>query len=400
MTAPVVQQQAQARIAAASSAAAAAVASVRAARVSVSVGAAADRAAGVFGKGSSADTAQAVGAVVNANAAAVQTAVKVTSAAIERLWHATDPYDDTAMQDFAAQAGRLVVSAQRSVVRTTNATQAIVARTVGLRVPGAVDVPDDVRGAHVSFGADDVTVRPKSRVSVTYQPEAKGDKPTRVTVTAADARPDQIFNRAAVVYRYQESQGASPEAASRASVQRIDDIVDGNLMLAQRLAEQQTMKQAGATHYRRVIHPELSKGGVCGLCVVASDRLYKIEALKPIHLRCKCTVVPADESSDLGLVLNRDDFKMLYSDAGVAAQTGDGRYTSAHFEAHIASVEERRKKRGRAPLGKAYWDQVAQTHSDFLKKGRYDVIQHAEFGPVLVRKGHDPVPYFHVAAAA
>ena len=31
--------------------------------------------------------------------------------------------------------------------------------------------------------------------------------------------------------------------------------------------------------YRRVIHPELSKGGTCGLCIAASDRIYFVDDL-------------------------------------------------------------------------------------------------------------------------
>jgi len=357
-------------------------------------------ASALFGRGDRASVAQAAGTIVNANAAAVQTAVTVTSAAIEDLWHATDPYDNAAVQDFAQQAGRLVVSAQRSVAQTTSASQAILARTVGLRAPGAVRIPDDVRGAHITIGSNAATVHPKSRVTVKYQPDTKGGKPTRVTVIAADAHPDQIFNRAAVVYRYRESQGADAVTASRASVQRIEDIVDGNLMLAQRLAEQQSLKQAGAKFYRRVIHPELSRGGVCGLCVAASDRRYRVEVLKPIHLRCKCGVVGVGDDADPGYELNRSDLRMLYDEGGEAAKNDDGRYTSAKFEAHVIQVEANRRQRGKAPLGQAYWDKVARTRGENLKKTRYAIVDHAELGPTLVRVSGEKVPFYKVAAAA
>jgi hypothetical protein len=40
------------------------------------------------------------------------------------------------------------------------------------------------------------------------------------------------------------------------------------------------------TGYRRVIHPELSKSGTCGLCVAAADRIYYVDDLMPIHTNC------------------------------------------------------------------------------------------------------------------
>jgi hypothetical protein len=52
--------------------------------------------------------------------------------------------------------------------------------------------------------------------------------------------------------------------------------------------------------YRRVIHPELSKGGTCGLCVAASDRIYHVSELRAVHGRCECTTLPIVGEQDPG----------------------------------------------------------------------------------------------------
>lgn len=324
---------------------------------------AAAAAAALVGRGSPSAVAQAAGTVVDANAAAVQTAVTITSAAIENLWHATNPYDDDSVQHFVTQAGRTVVAAQRSVAQTTSAAQAILVRAAGLPAPGAVRIPDNVRGAHVTLGGSEPKVR-AAAATVVYQPDVPEGKTVRARVTVAEAAPDRIFNRAVVTYRYEQSQGADPAKASRATVTRIGDIVDANLMLTQRLAEQQALKQAGATYYRRVIHPELSKGGVCGLCVAASDRVYHVAELKPIHLRCKCGVVPVAPGSDAGYELNRSDFRLLYGEGG---------------KLHGLSTS---------------------TVGAHLKRTRYDIVEHHELGPVLTRVRGEKVPYYTLAPVA
>ena len=68
--------------------------------------------------------------------------------------------------------------------------------------------------------------------------------------------------------------------------------------------------------YRRVIHPEQSRGGSCGLCVVAADRLYRKSELLPIHGRCRCTIAPVTRAHDPGAELNAADLDQLYGAAG------------------------------------------------------------------------------------
>ena len=68
---------------------------------------------------------------------------------------------------------------------------------------------------------------------------------------------------------------------------------------------------------RRIIHPELSRGGACGLCVAAADRVYKTRDLKPVHPNCRCGVLPIIKTTatgkvvDIGDELNRGDYERL-----------------------------------------------------------------------------------------
>lgn len=80
---------------------------------------------------------------------------------------------------------------------------------------------------------------------------------------------------------------------------------------------------SGATviGFRRVIHPELAKGGSCGLCIVAATQIYKDKHLKKIHDNCNCSVLPIYRTDDgkridPGASMNRKDLGKLYKAAG------------------------------------------------------------------------------------
>lgn len=68
--------------------------------------------------------------------------------------------------------------------------------------------------------------------------------------------------------------------------------------------------------YRRVPHPELAEGGTCGLCVLASTRIYRRGDLEPIHDGCNCTVAEVTATSDPGDALNGLDLGEVYDDVG------------------------------------------------------------------------------------
>lgn len=272
-----------------------------------------------------------------------ETTAAWAKAAIRRLWASVNPYDAMAVQGFAAQAALLMESAQTAAGRVAAAAQAQQLAALGIGVAAAPSLPVDVRAPAAVVKRGQLVLH-QAASSVDYA----GAGPD-VHVSKADMTTAGIFERPAAVYRYAKSIGAGDPAALAG--QRIDDLVDGNLMLAQRLAQQQVLVQAGAkvTGYRRVIHPELSRSGTCGMCIAAADRVYKVDKLMPIHPpTCKCTIAavtaehdPADDANKIGLA-------QLYQDAG-----GN---TVAH-----------------------------------LKRTRYQVDEHGEFGPVLVpQKAYKP----------
>lgn len=95
-----------------------------------------------------------------------------------------------------------------------------------------------------------------------------------------------------------------------------------------------------------MVHPELSEGGTCGLCIAAATRLYRKADLMPLHARCHCLphVVLAGQE-DLAQVINGMDLDELYAAIGA-------------------------------------------TRREELVKTRVKVVQHGELGPVLVQEGH------------
>lgn len=108
-----------------------------------------------------------------------------------------------------------------------------------------------------------------------------------------------------------------PMALEEAFEERLREIIEDDLTAAGNDEAQRTFQAAPkVTGYRRIIHPELSKGGTCGLCVVAADRTYTIEDLMAIHDRCKCTVLPITTEVDPGYQLSREDLDALYEAAG------------------------------------------------------------------------------------
>lgn len=278
-----------------------------------------------------------------------------TTRMITALWLRINPYNPRQVADFAAQAGQLIVASQRSVATSAAAAQLMQLRAVGINQNVAVTIPDNVRGATVTFGRRNVQVHAPATTNITYD-TGTGTVPHR------DSTPGKLFERAAETYRYERSTGKDTATANTSAEQRIAKLVDSNIMLAQRLAEQQTL--ASVSHldnrvigYRRVIHPELSKGGVCGLCVAASDRMYHIDHLKPVHALCKCGIAPVTKTHDPGHRLNQDDLSNLYDAAGSTAGAD-------------------------------------------LKRTRYDIYQHHELGPVLTRVTGEKVPYYSVQPPA
>lgn len=285
-------------------------------------------------------------------AARISAITLATKNVIQGLWLQTNPYSDKSVKDFAVQANQILVAAQQSTGKLSAAAQSIMLQSMGVRSSVVPKLDSDIRVPHAQTAA------------VTYQNAGKPD--TTVHMTPQDSTNEALLSRPAVQYRHQESIGKTAEQAQAAATSRIDDVVDGNLLIAQRDAEHQAINgpvknldvkadgrqrtRTGAliVGYRRIIHPEFSTGGVCGLCIAASDRMYLKETLRPIHLRCKCTSAPVTAKYDPGLGLNNSDIGRLYTDGG-------------------------------------------GTGAAALKKTRYTVI-HSELGPTLVAMDGAPVP--------
>lgn len=260
---------------------------------------------------------------------------------IRNAWSAVNPYDHGQVDEFSSRAAELMQSAQSAASQSAAAAQVRQLLSMGISTNATASSPLDVRGSSTAVRRGKLVLR-SSDVSVEYS-----DAVEELRVSRADMRTAQVFQRPAEAYRYTRSIGGDAEAAA---LLRIDRLVDDNLLLAQRLAQQEILvgavnldNRTVVTGYRRVIHPERSRGGSCGMCVAASDRIYKVGTLMPIHSGCHCTVSAVTEDSDPADELNSVDLTNLYRDAGGTS--------------------------------------VAQ-----LKRTRYRIDKHGELGPVLVPK--------------
>lgn len=145
-----------------------------------------------------------------------------------------------------------------------------------------------------------------------------------------------------------------------AALEQLQDNADTDGQIGVTRAALERFSGSGVTKFRRVIHPELSKTGTCGLCVVASDRLYNVGDLLPLHSNCKCGVVPVTERSDPGSGLSQSDLDKVYK------------------KAWDALSDKRRQKL--IDLGQSY-----TTYGKDLMKVSVRYKTDSEIGPVLER---------------
>ncbi len=155
-----------------------------------------------------------------------------------------------------------------------------------------------------------------------------------------------VYSRPAKMVRRLVAKDVPIEEAWRQALAYLAGIADGDIRMAQRQALHDTMRALGVTGYRRVVRPELSRTGSCGLCITASDVVYNIGTLMPLHARCNCTVLPIVGALDPGSSLNNLSLGDLYGDADSTA--------------------------GR-----------------LLKRVRYQVNVHGEWGPVISPAGQN-----------
>lgn len=169
-----------------------------------------------------------------------------------------------------------------------------------------------------------------------------------------------VHTRPAKAYREAIATGASPAEALRIATDRAAGIMLTDVSLTERAAEADRYGAAGVKLYRRVVRPELSESGSCGLCIAASDNVYTIADLMPIHPpHCKCRTMPIVGDDDPGIRINEADLKALYSAAGDSTKAND-----------LAKVRYSLDASGRLKVTKAP-----------------KVRRHGELGPVLTKPG-------------
>lgn len=188
-----------------------------------------------------------------------------------------------------------------------------------------------------------------------------GERGVRTGVKA-----EHVYGRAAGEYRYQQSvldrQFVSDVAARLdtptplaapldVAIGRASRAAQLNVALAARNQASATLKAAADRDliigYRRVLHPELARGGDCGLCIADSTRIFKADHLMALHPGCHCVPLPVTRTSDPGAAINDADLGRIYGDA--------------------------------------HGDSAAK-----LRSTRYRVDEHGEVGPVL-RPADEPI---------
>lgn len=160
-------------------------------------------------------------------------------------------------------------------------------------------------------------------------------------------RPAEAFKRAIAT-------GATVEEALIRAGGRGVGLALSDLSLQDRAVQEEMFRRLGVEHYRRVIRPELSRTGTCGLCIAAADRIYNTGNLMPIHPpSCNCIVLPIVGDIDPGFKLNEEDLAQLYADAG-----------------SNKAVDLRR---------------TGYKSLDELRAAPYAVHEHGELGPMITR---------------
>lgn len=235
--------------------------------------------------------------------------LKVASeTSVQGVWASgPDWYDAAVVAALAAEAARTSTAAQDALI---GATEQYVTATVGLLTGKTLSIP-----------------------RVTIPPIRNG-----TPLSLVHSRTAERFKRAF-------SQGKSSDEAYLLALQRAGGLTRTDMTLRQRAAQIILLDELKVTRYRRVVRPELSKTGSCGLCIVAADRIYKTDHLMPIHPpSCKCIVMPIIGSLDPGKSMNDEDLRQFYAEAG-------------------------------------------SNKANDLRRTRYVVNEHGEYGPVLSKEG-------------
>ncbi len=266
-------------------------------------------------------------ALVQAQAAVRQQLTEAAAAAaVAAMTGFTAWWDADATTDMIAKVLRVVQPIQRNAATITDGFLTRAATIVSgrpQRAAGTVDV-QRLRREMTEEVADELLAGVRQAVRIELGGLA--DQPSTEVEPSPewgleDGRvamdPAVPYGRVADGYRYGVTIGGDDEEkAWRKAAVRIAITAETDVTLAVRAQYQKTMSAQGATGWRRILHPELSETGPCGLCVVAADRLYRTEDLLPLHNRCVCEVLPVYGRVDPGITLNGDDLAAVYEAAG------------------------------------------------------------------------------------
>lgn len=268
-------------------------------------------------------------AAVRANLTSQAVAMATAAARTFRGW-----YDSDQITEWAGKLATRIESIQRVQAQSTDAYLARATSSIAgtkIRPVGRVDI-DSLRTGITHAGA-------YARAADVYRYQQSILDRSAAQIADADIQDGRALLQGVPI--------EPPDVIDpiEAAIQRVEAVADMDVQLADRAQSQHFLTEMPESldikSWRRVIHPEESAGGSCGLCIAASDRIYYIEELRPIHGKCKCTVLPIVGDKDPGGGLNSLDLKTLYSHAGGT--------TAGHA----------------------------------LKRTRYKVDDHGELGPVL-----------------
>lgn len=206
-----------------------------------------------------------------------------TAAAAYELWsNFRGWYDTDAVNALAAQVAALSTISQQYAAGSTMEYVAGIAAVTGATSAAAGSVP---------VGA------PLDALAIIRN---------AIPLSLVHTRPSEVYKRAIAL-------GYTTERATGLALARAQNLIITDLTLQEREVELEMLQRLGITHYRRIIHPELSRTGTCGLCIAAASRKYSTGELMPIHPpSCKCTVMPIVGDHDPGDMLNQQSIDDLY----------------------------------------------------------------------------------------
>lgn len=272
---------------------------------------------------------------VEAQADAVESLALALINLIIALLRLIDPYSGADVRRFTDEAGRAVVSSRRQAIGATDQYLRTLFDELEVPFVGRAPLPGT-------------------------RPSANGPLP--VDLLPRGIPLEEQWLRPVKEFRRLRLNGLDEVQALLRAEDRAARMARTDVALAVRDASARRLVAAdGITGWRRVIHPEVSRGGSCGLCIAAADRVYSKAELMPLHDRCACTVAPVTDASDPGSPLNRDSLNALYEQAGGTDRqslAGVRWVVREHGELGPVLVDERHAFRGPAAVG-ADTDRVA-----------------------------------------